>query len=160
MTVKILPRYRKCFVCGRDNASGLDVTFHRSGGSVTADFSGDHRHVGFPHQLHGGIISSLLDEAMGWAVIGYLAKMVQTWEIKIRFHRPLPPGKSIRVEAWLEEDKGRYLRAAGRIVDGEGHIYARGIGKYFPLPEAHEKEILRELYIEGDEDRLVTQEDY
>jgi len=158
--MKALPRYRKCFVCGRDNTAGLDVLFYRSGKTVTADFSGDHHHVGFPNHLHGGIISSLLDEAMGWAAVGSREKMVQTWEITIRFHRPLPPGKSVRAEAWLEEDKGRYLCAAGRIVDKQGHVYARGIGKYFPLPGTQEKEILRELYIEGDEDRPVTPEDY
>jgi uncharacterized protein (TIGR00369 family) len=158
--VKILPRYRRCFVCGRDNAAGLNVTFHRSGSIVTANFSGDNRHVGFPQQLHGGIISSLLDEAMGWAAVSAAAKMVQTWEITIRFHRALPPERSVRVEAWVEEKKSRYVLAAGRILDEQGNIYARGSGKYFRLSDAQEKEILRELYVEGEEGRPVTPEDY
>jgi uncharacterized protein (TIGR00369 family) len=147
-------------VCGRDNAAGLNVMFHRSGGTVIADFSGDFRHVGFPQQLHGGVLSSLLDEAMWWAAVSAASTMVQTWEISVRFHSPLPPGKSVRVEAWMEEDKSRYVLTKGRILDDQGHIYARGTGKYFRLPGAQEKEILRELYIEGEEGRSVTPEDY
>jgi len=158
--VKNLPRYRKCFVCGRDNDAGLNVTFHRSEGSVIADFSGDFRHVGFPRQIHGGILSSLLDEAMWWAAVSSTAAMFQTWEISVRFHRPLPPEKSVRVEAWMEEDKSKYVVSRGKILDDQGHIYARATGKYFRLPKGQENEILQELYVEGEEDRSVTLEDF
>ena len=158
--MKNLPRYRMCFVCGRDNAAGLDLVFHRSGDVIAADFTGDQRHVGFPGKIHGGILSCMLDEAMWWAAVCTGKKMVQTGELNVRYYRALPPGQSVRVEARLEEDKKRYIEVSGRIVDDKGNMYARGSGKYFRLPDEEENVVLRHMYVEGDEERVVTPDDY
>jgi acyl-coenzyme A thioesterase PaaI-like protein len=60
------PNSRMCFVCGIDNPIGLHLAFYTDDeGRCIAHFRPKPAHQGYPGQLHGGVISSLLDEAMG-----------------------------------------------------------------------------------------------
>jgi hypothetical protein len=57
------PNSRMCFVCGVDNPIGLHLAFYTDDeGRCIARFQPKPQHQGYPGQLHGGIISSLLDE--------------------------------------------------------------------------------------------------
>ena len=145
MSKNSLPRYPPCFVCGRSNPLGLDVTFHRDGLTVLAEVTGRHEHTGYPEVIHGGIIAALLDEAMGWAVTLANGLMVETWELTVRYRRRLPPGKRIRVVARLSEDRRRYQLSEGRVEGPDGEHYAQGQGKYRPIPPGDQETIWRLL---------------
>jgi acyl-coenzyme A thioesterase PaaI-like protein len=57
------PNSRMCFVCGIDNPIGLHLAFYTDDeGRCIARFRPKPEHQGYPGQLHGGVISSLLDE--------------------------------------------------------------------------------------------------
>lgn len=142
MSPQPLPRYPPCFVCGRSNPAGLDVTFQRDGRKVLAEVSGKAEHTGYPGVMHGGILATVLDEAMGWAVTVATGRMVQTLEINVRYHRPLPPGSPVRIVAEMSEDLGRYKVSKGRIETADGKVFAKGEGKYSAIPLALEKEVL------------------
>ena len=56
------PNSRMCFVCGIENPIGLRLAFYTDDkGRCVARFRPKPEHQGFPGQLHGGIISTLLD---------------------------------------------------------------------------------------------------
>jgi hypothetical protein len=56
------PNSRMCFVCGIENPIGLKLKFYTDDeGRCIARFRPKPEHQGFPGQLHGGIISTLLD---------------------------------------------------------------------------------------------------
>jgi len=56
------PNSRMCFVCGIDNPIGLKLKFYTDDeGRSIAHFRPKPEHQGYPGQLHGGIISALLD---------------------------------------------------------------------------------------------------
>ena len=56
------PNSRMCFVCGIDNPIGLHLHFYTDDeGRCIARFQPRPEHQGYPGQLHGGIISTLLD---------------------------------------------------------------------------------------------------
>jgi len=63
-----LPHTRSCFVCGLNNPLGLKLDFETDSQIVRARFTPRPEHVGFSETIHGGIISTVLDEAMVWAV--------------------------------------------------------------------------------------------
>ena len=52
------------FGCGDDNPIGLRLRFTPSGEGVKASFIPSAEHQGFQEVVHGGIISTVLDEAM------------------------------------------------------------------------------------------------
>src|SRR5437762_54292 len=66
-TMQTLPTTKGCFVCGQQNPLGLKLRLETDGTSVQAQFTPEVVHVGFKGIVHGGIISTLLDELMVWA---------------------------------------------------------------------------------------------
>jgi acyl-coenzyme A thioesterase PaaI-like protein len=56
------PNSRMCFLCGIENPIGLKLKFYTDDeGRCIARFRPRPEHQGYPGQLHGGIISALLD---------------------------------------------------------------------------------------------------
>jgi acyl-coenzyme A thioesterase PaaI-like protein len=56
------PNSRMCFVCGIENPIGLKLRFYTDDeGRCVARFQPKPEHQGLPGQLHGGIISALLE---------------------------------------------------------------------------------------------------
>lgn len=157
---KRLPRYRECFVCGRNNPYGLDVQFLRAGDRIVADWTPAPEHRGYADRVHGGVAAALMDEAMGWAPTCATRRMCYSAEIRVRYRRSIPTGAPLRVEAWTVETRRRLFRAEGRLLDAEDQVLATASGTYVPLPEEEAREVLAYLYVEGEEERAVTVEDF
>ena len=157
-----LPRYERCFICGdrKANPCSMSIRFYWDGEKIDTIVRPEDYYMGFDRIVHGGIQTAIMDEAMGWAAVCARGRMAYSGEITIRFNRPLPPGTEVKVKAWLEEDRKRLLIARGQIEDGDGNIYARGRGKYFPIDEEAHRRVMELLYVEGQEDRPVTEDDF
>ena len=55
---------KHCFVCGEKNPNGLNLTFSFREGKVVTEFILHKTYQGYKDIVHGGIISTLLDESM------------------------------------------------------------------------------------------------
>jgi acyl-coenzyme A thioesterase PaaI-like protein len=118
-----------CFVCGKNNPNGLkldiksDKFAHRSWAVTKID----EKFCGWSGVVHGGIISTLLDEIMAYAAFTIYDSGV-TGEISVRFRKPIPTDREILIEGSIESQKGRVVYATGKItLDGE--IMAESTGK-------------------------------
>src|SRR5262245_32352920 len=79
--------------------------------------------------VHGGLLATVLDSAMGCAVHSTLpaATGYTTLEIKINFVRAVTRTTGpLRCEAEVVHGGGRTATAQGRVTDGEGKLYAHG----------------------------------
>lgn len=111
-----------CFACGRRNLSGLGLDFRHDAGRVTASFTPSKAHQGFKDIVHGGIITTVLDEAMMKAVLARGIEAV-TAEITVRFKRPLHVGDLSTIEATITTMGHRLIRAAAQMKGpGDGLI--------------------------------------
>ncbi len=123
---------RRCFVCGLDNPFGLRARFYETGsGELVALCTPDERHQSYPHHLHGGIASALLDETIGRAISVGSAETVWgvTMELTLKYRRPVPYGEEIKVVGRIDRDRGRLFEGSGEIVlpDGTVAVTARGL---------------------------------
>ncbi len=57
-----------CFACGRANPYGLHLDFEVARDRAMTRFTALREHTGYDGAVHGGIVSALLDETMGWAI--------------------------------------------------------------------------------------------
>ena len=73
-----------CFACGKKNPCGLKLSFNYSGGRLTSEFTPSKIHQGYKDITHGGIITTILDEAMIQAAIAEGLNPI-TAEINVRF---------------------------------------------------------------------------
>ena len=110
----------KCFVCGKNNADGLHLEIERDNEKLTtkAEIAVPEKFCGWEGIIHGGIISTLLDEIMAYAAFTHDEKGV-TGEISVRFRKPMPSNRKVLVEGSVESQKGRIVYTAGKItLDG------------------------------------------
>jgi acyl-coenzyme A thioesterase PaaI-like protein len=105
----------ECFGCGDGNSIGLHLRFAGDGDSVRASFIPGPDHQGFGGIVHGGIISTVLDEAMAWTV-AHAGFWAMTGELRVRFRRPLHIGELTIVTAHVSGARGRLVTTAGKLV--------------------------------------------
>src|ERR1700683_3625988 len=92
----------RCFGCGSANASGLHLEFLRApDGAVVSLPIVPEAFEGHPGYLHGGIIASLLDEAMSKAV-RVLGRPSMTRKMEVEYLRPVPSGATLRCDPLLQ----------------------------------------------------------
>ncbi len=131
------PNSRMCLVCGLKNPYGLKSFFYElENDELLALFSPADEHQGYPGRLHGGMAMAVLDEAIGRAIM--LKYHGDIWgvtaDFSIRFKKPIPLEKEIRVIARVTKDAGRIFEGTGEILLPDGEIGATAKGKYFKLP--------------------------
>ncbi len=137
--MKEIVKYAGCFVCGDKNPVGLAVRFYEKKGGAAAEFAPKEFLEGYKGLLHGGILSSLLDEVMIKAV---LAKGVYcvTAELFVRYKKPVPVSGRLSLYGRIEKENGRIYTTRGWAKNQKGEAVAEAEGKYFiPKPEEIEK---------------------
>ena len=116
----------RCFGCGQANPSGLHLEFLLAeDSSVGCLASVPDTFEGPPGYLHGGIIATLLDEAMSKAVRarGFTA---MTRHMEVDYQRPVPSSTPIRLEGNVTRNEGRKHWTEARILDAERTVLAIG----------------------------------
>lgn len=121
--------YPLCFGCGRDNPIGLALRFTCEDGVARASFLPRDEHQGYPGMLHGGLVCTLLDEAMAYAVhaLGYEG---HTARLEVRFRAPAPLHRPLSVEARAGRRKGRMVEVTARLLGPDGEELATATGRY------------------------------
>jgi len=121
-----------CFACGPNNPHGLRLTgFRMAGERYEFDFTPAKHHQGWQGIVHGGILATLVDEAMT-RLLWEQGATVVTAEINVRYRRPLPVGTPVKVAAWKVREFGRLIEAAAAVTDDEGE-YATATGKFMRM---------------------------
>jgi acyl-coenzyme A thioesterase PaaI-like protein len=140
--MKAIPNYPTCFVCGDKNKKGLKVAFFYENGKAKAEYTPSREFEGYKDILHGGILSSLLDEVMIQSIIA-LGILTFTIQIEVKFKTPAKIGEKIFLEGQIIEDKGRIILTEGRAFKNDGTIIALAKGKYFK-PDGEKKRELEQ----------------
>lgn len=117
-----------CFACGPRNPIGLKLEFELTDGKYTARFIPRPEHQGYEGVTHGGIISTLLDEAMA-RLVHVLGHNAVTAEMCIRLKKPARTGEELVVSGWVTSEQRRVLECAAEARDSSGAIVAQATGK-------------------------------
>ena len=117
--------YRMCFACGRENPIGLKLEVRRDGDGVSAEFTPDERHQGWPGVVHGGIINTLLDEAMAYAAF-YRGLYCVTARMEVRLRGTAMVGQRLTISAGLTRHTRRLVEAGGGVRLDDGTLVAEG----------------------------------
>lgn len=141
-----LPTSRSCFVCGQENPIGLKLRFWKEGMRVCSKFRPSPFHVGFLTVVHGGVVATVLDEAMAWACAALMGRFSFCAELVVRYLRPVRPGVEYTVFGEITKElKGKIYEAQARLESGDGQLMARATGKYVPVPDEQLKEMAADL---------------
>ena len=120
-----------CFGCGGANGAGMKLAFEQDDERrrIVGRFRLGERYQGGGGMLHGGIIATLLDEAMG-KVCRFREVKAVTAELTVEYLKPIRVDQEIVVEAYEIEANGRNLFHVGEIREDDGVVLARGRGRF------------------------------
>jgi uncharacterized protein (TIGR00369 family) len=123
-----------CFACGHSNPDGmrLKFSFDEKTNRFISRFRLSKRYTGPPGHAHGGIIATILDEAMG--KVNKIRQVIAlTKDIEIQYLKPVPLGKPLRVESWELRVRGRRHINTAEIFNQHGDVLARGQGTFIAI---------------------------
>jgi uncharacterized protein (TIGR00369 family) len=130
------PKGHCCFACGTANPIGLNLQFYLHGEHLCTDITLDRNYEGWENMVHGGILSTLLDEVMSWTIIVFKRVFFVTRKMEVKYIRPVTIGTPVTVKGRLVDgSRPPRIRARAEVLDGGGTVLARSTGEFVILPE-------------------------
>jgi len=123
-----------CFACGERNPDGLHLTFDYADGVITTRHAFDKKFQGYSGVVHGGLVSTVLDETMV-TLLNRMGLLAMTAELTVRYVRPVPVGQPLMVTARLVRSRRRVHELAAEAVLPDGEVAARAEGRFMSLDE-------------------------
>jgi uncharacterized protein (TIGR00369 family) len=123
-----------CFACGANNPKGLHLSFRTIGDEHVTEFVPTAEYQGFTGIVHGGILATLLDEAMG-RYLWQEGHHAVTAELKVSLHRPAYIGQRLRVAGRICEVRGRRILCTARAERDDGTLVASAEAKFLRVAE-------------------------
>jgi uncharacterized protein (TIGR00369 family) len=128
-----LRTHAHCVVCGQENPRGFHMRFIRGrDGSVESRFDCARALEGYPRQLHGGVIASLLDGAMTNCLFMH-GRTAVTAEMNVRYHHPVQTDRTAFIRGWIEQTSPRLHLLKAEVVQ-DGVVRATASGKFMNRP--------------------------
>jgi acyl-coenzyme A thioesterase PaaI-like protein len=130
-----------CCGCGGENPHGLKLVFYAEPDeTVWAYWTPTRENEGFTGMAHGGIITTVLDEVMGWATYD-LKIWAVTGKLDVSFRRPVEIGVRCRALARVTNVQGRKLTLHAELRrDGDDQLLAEADGMFIRVPEERARE--------------------
>jgi uncharacterized protein (TIGR00369 family) len=123
-----------CFACGKDNPQGMRLKFYLDEETrlATCRFKLSRRYQGPPGHAHGGIIATILDEAMG-KVNRLHNVLALTRNMQVDYLKPVPLRKLLTVTGREQSVNGREHINVAEITNEDGQVLARSIGTFLAI---------------------------
>jgi acyl-coenzyme A thioesterase PaaI-like protein len=140
-----LPRFEiaphHCFACGTLNTHGLHLDLHVERGRSWVELTYEGRFQGWDGIAHGGILATILDEVMAWALVGE-DDWGLTARLAIDFKQPVKVGQRIRAEGWITRSRRRIVDTEATVTDARtGELLATATGVYMAADDARRREL-------------------
>jgi acyl-coenzyme A thioesterase PaaI-like protein len=111
--------YTMCFGCGQENPIGLKLRFRKDGGMIRTEFTPGEFHQGWPGIVHGGIINTLLDEAMGYATF-FEELYCVTAKTEVRIRQPVSVGQQLFISSTITRKTRKLIETEAAIALEDG----------------------------------------
>jgi len=133
-------RANHCFGCGPENPQGLKLEFvvkQDETGVITATclLTMTRMHEGPPGHIHGGIIATLLDEAMS-KLNRPLNVLAMTRSLSVDYLSPAPLYVPLRLVGTHVKRDGRKVLHSAELMLEDGTLLARGDGFFLVVDPA------------------------
>ena len=146
--MKLQPNSLNCFVCGLENEHGLHLRFYETAkGEVTVETVVPDHYQGYPGIVHGGIVASLVDEALGRVHMGPTEdpRFMFTAKIIVNYRKPVPTLKPIRIVAHALKNKRRSATSVCAIYGPDDELLVEADAILVNVPD----EMIQETDLES-----------
>lgn len=125
------PRYN-CFGCSPNNPFGLHLEFFEDGDSILTEWHPNTNYQGWIDTVHGGILSTLIDETCGWVVSRKMQTSGYTVSLSLRYRKTVSTTeRCLTVQANIVKQEHNLLFIHAAISNSKGEICVEGEATYF-----------------------------
>lgn len=114
-----------CFGCGKKNPIGLKLEFIEDEDGYTTKFTARPEHQGYDDIMHGGLVSTILDEVMA-GYINMKGFNAVTARLEVRFRQPTPIGQQLTAKARIVSQRGKLYEIKSELSLPDGTVTAEG----------------------------------
>lgn len=136
MEVESAERDDYCFACGKKNPIGLHLTFEFEGDRITTKKILPREFQGYEGAVHGGIISTMLDETMCKFINEKYHERAVTGRLEVRYKFPTPIEQEVKISAWQESQRKNIITMRSAIETADGVITAEATAKFAVVAQA------------------------
>lgn len=119
-----------CFACGEDNPAGLHLKFEKLEDKVTAKKILAREYEGYEGASHGGIVATMLDEAMCHFIKDFYNEQAMTGRLEIRYRHPTPIEQELTITAWQESQRRNIITMKAAVATIDGTVTAEAMAKF------------------------------
>jgi uncharacterized protein (TIGR00369 family) len=120
-----------CFGCSPINPSGLQMKFFTTESTVFSRLTVPDHLCGWDRLVHGGVISTILDEIMSWTGIYMLKQITMTKSMTVDFIKPVYINSELKAEGKVLEKTGKHeALLEGSLYNENGTLCARSRGNF------------------------------
>jgi len=131
-----------CFGCNPDNPIGLHLQFYEDGEEVVTRWSPSENYAGWVNTLHGGIISTIMDEVASWVIMRRLQTSGVTTRLEVKFRHPVSTKEpEIIVRGKLTASARNYHTVSLTLHDSNGTLCDTGEAVYYAFPQERAREM-------------------
>lgn len=138
--MKVMTRQRNskyCMVCGLDNPFGIRGAFYSmEDGRVMSPFQFHYNHQSYPGRVHGGMVTTVLDELGIRALWAYKADdslFGVTTSLTTKYRLPAPYETDLVSVGKVLSETSRFFIVEAKLFDTAGVLYADAELKYIKL---------------------------
>jgi acyl-coenzyme A thioesterase PaaI-like protein len=130
-----------CFACGEKNRAGLQMRFEpdEETGTVRARAYLDARFQGWQGVAHGGIVATLIDDAMAYAGVEAFGGPGVIGQLNVRFRKPVPVGAIAVVRARVTRRRRNVLKLEAQVLNEGGLLLVTALGTFVGKERMHDE---------------------
>ena len=142
-----------CFGCSPNNPMGLHMEFYEDGDDILSFWHPQAHYQGWVDTLHGGIISTLIDETAGWVVSRKLQTTGVTSRLEVRFRKPVMTTETqITLRAHIVSQMRNLVNIHVILENANGEVCDEADATYFTFSRERAREMgFTSCDLEGDE---------
>jgi uncharacterized protein (TIGR00369 family) len=133
------PTSLSCFLCGKDNPVSLKVKWinNYEKNQIETTVVIPHEYCSYKGTTHGGIVSALLDETAGRAVMlnNNFDHLMVTMKLETIYKKPTPTGVPVKIIGRVIKDSGSRATVEGEIILPDGTVSATCNALLLKIPE-------------------------
>ncbi len=134
------PKYN-CFGCAPNNPFGLHMEFYEDGDDIVSYWHPERNYQGWVDTMHGGVLSTLIDETCGWVVTRKMQTSGFTTSLSVKFRKAVSTNElRLTIRANIVKQMRNLLFIHAEILNSQGELCVEGEATYFLMNQEKARE--------------------
>ncbi len=135
-------RKYNCFGCSPNNPFGLHMEFYEDGDYILSTWHPQRNYQGWVDTMHGGVLSTLIDETCGWVVTRKLQTAGYTTALNVKFRKSVSTDDpALTVRAKIVRQMRNLLFMHAEITNADGEVCVEAEVTYFMMTPEKAREM-------------------